>query len=82
MEHESLSERIARMEEHLEAIEKEVSEFKAESRRDRSELKLSVLSIEKDLVKYRGMVGGILIVLTAVGAFIKLSWEYIVGHLK
>lgn len=36
--------------------------------------------IDKELSQYRGMVGGILLVLTALGAFLKFSWDWVRGH--
>ena len=39
-----------------------------------------VSAIDKDLTKYRGMVGGILLVITAVVTFVKLSWGFITDH--
>lgn len=38
--------------------------------------------IEKDLAKYRGMVGGVLLVITALVTFLKMSWGFITEHLS
>lgn len=44
------------------------------------ELDAKVSAIDKDLTKYRGMVGGVLLVITAIITFVKLSWGFISDH--
>lgn len=44
------------------------------------ELDAKIDRIDVDLAKYRGMVGGILLVVTAVVAFFKLAWDGIKEH--
>ncbi len=39
-------------------------------------------SLERDLERYRGMVGAILLVTTAVATFFKLFWADLVKHIK
>lgn len=46
------------------------------------ELAHQVNRIENDLAKYRGMVGGVLLVVTAIITFAKLFWAYMLSHLK
>jgi hypothetical protein len=36
--------------------------------------------MELELTKYRGMLGGILLAVTAIGAFVKLAWGWLAGH--
>ena len=36
--------------------------------------------IDKELSQYRGMVGGVLLVLTALGAAVKLAWGWLAEH--
>ncbi len=64
-EESEMYERIARIEVSLERLE-EVAE--------------KVDSIEKDLHKYRGLVGGVLVVVTSVITLLKISWGYIKEH--
>ena len=60
-----LHERVARVEQKLEQL-------------DDIEDKLD--TIERDLVRYRGLIGGVLLVVTAVGTLLKLAWGYIESH--
>ena len=39
-------------------------------------------SLDKDLTKYRGMVGGVLLVFTAIVTFVKLFWSYLTDHVS
>ena len=65
-----LHERVAKIEERVEHIDKIASERKG--RMQRIEDKLD--NMEKDLERYRGTVGAILLVGTAVMTFLKLFW--------
>jgi hypothetical protein len=68
-------ERIARVEEILSAhVEQEGGQLEA--------LAAKMDSIELELSRYRGFVGGILLVITAVVTFVKLFGEQIIASLK
>lgn len=66
-----LHERVAKIEAKVEHIDQIASERKG--RMQRIEDKLDAM--EKDLERYRGTVGAILLVLTAVTTFLKLFWN-------
>ena len=38
--------------------------------------------LDKDLTKYRGMFGGVLLVITALVTFAKLFWSYLEDHVS
>lgn len=42
-----------------------------------NEIDQKVDRIDRDLSQYRGMVGGVLLVLTALGAFFRLGWDWL-----
>ena len=46
------------------------------------ELDRKITDIDKDLAKYRGMVGGVLLVVTAIITLFKLSWDWLVEHIR
>ncbi len=46
------------------------------------DLDTKVDNIDRDLAKYRGMVGGVLLVVTAIVTFVKLTWDWLVEHIK
>jgi uncharacterized coiled-coil protein SlyX len=73
-----LHERVARIESEVDHIDKVVTERKSDINRIESKLD----SMEKDLERYRGTVGAILLVLTAVTTFFKLFWHDIQKFLK
>ena len=66
-----LHERVAKIEARVEHIDRITSERKG--RMQRIEDKID--SMERDLERYRGTVGAILLVLTAVTTFLKLFWQ-------
>ncbi len=66
-----LHERVARIEAEVDHIDAVVSE--RHGRMQRIEDKLDAM--EKDLERYRGTVGAILLVLTAITTFFKLFWH-------
>ena len=73
-----LHERVARIESEVDHIDKVVTERKSDINRIESKLD----SMEKDLERYRGTVGAILLVLTAVTTFFKLFWHDLQKFLK
>lgn len=46
------------------------------------ELGDKITNIDKDLAKYRGMVGGVLLVVTAISAFFKFIWNDVRDRLQ
>jgi hypothetical protein len=66
-----LHERVARIESEVEHIDKIVSERHGHLQRIEDKLD----AVEKDLDRYRGTVGAILLVATAVTTFFKLFWQ-------
>ena len=74
-ETESVRERVARLEERLEAHEDDNEEKDALLKEVVSKLD----KIDKELSRYRGFVGGILLVVTAVVTFAKFFGESVVG---
>jgi|19_taG_2_1085344.scaffolds.fasta_scaffold329234_1 hypothetical protein len=46
-----------------------------------AELNKKIDGIDKDLTKYRGMVGGILLVITAIGVFFRLLGGFLKEHI-
>lgn len=46
------------------------------------QLNEKVDNIDRDLAKYRGMVGGVLLMVTAIVTFIKLTWNWLVTHVS
>jgi hypothetical protein len=80
MEHNDveLHERVAKMETEIAHIDKLVSARTGKLTAIEGKLD----SMERDLERYRGMVGAILLVSTAVVTFFKLFWDDIVKHLK
>lgn len=73
-----LHERVARIEIEVEHIDKIVSERHGHLQRIEDKLD----AMEKDLDRYRGTVGAILLVATAVTTFFKLFWHDITKFLK
>jgi ribulose 1,5-bisphosphate carboxylase large subunit-like protein len=73
-----LHERVARIEIELQHVDQIVSERRGHMRN--IEFKLD--QMEKDLERYRGMVGAILLVATAVTTFFKLFWHDIMKLIK
>jgi len=68
-----IRERIARVEQRVEDY---VAQGNTRTRQmERIEEKLDVL--EKDLSRYRGLVGGVLLVVTAIVSFFRIFWESI-----
>jgi hypothetical protein len=80
MEHSDveLHERVARMETEIAHIDKVVSA--RTGKLDAIEGKID--NMERDLERYRGMVGAILLVATAVVTFFKLFWNDLVKLMK
>lgn len=66
-----LHERVARIEAEVDHIDQIVSERHGHLQRIEDKLD----SVEKDLDRYRGTVGAILLVATAVTTFFKLFWQ-------
>ena len=73
-----LHERVARIEIEVEHIDKIVSERHGHLNRIESKLG----DLEKDMERYRGTVGAILLVLTAITTFFKLFWHDITKFFK
>lgn len=73
-----LHERVARIEIEVEHIDKIVSQRHGDMRRIEGKLD----ALEKDLERYRGTVGAILLVFTAITTFAKLFWHDIVKVFK
>lgn len=77
----------ANLQARLGRIEKDIHDLRDEFRQDFKDLDSRVTGvddrvagIDKSLSNYRGMVGGILLVITAVITAFKLSWEWIQSH--
>ena len=66
-----LHERVARIEIEVEHIDKIVSQRHGHMQR----IEDKIGAVEKDLERYRGTVGAILLVATAVTTFFKLFWQ-------
>lgn len=66
-----LHERVARIEQQVEHIDKIANQRAAQNER----IEAKIDSMEKDLERYRGMVGAVLLVVTAIGTFVKLFWQ-------
>jgi uncharacterized coiled-coil protein SlyX len=73
-----LHERVARIEIEVEHIDKVVSERHGHLQRIEDKLD----AVEKDLDRYRGTVGAILLVLGAITTFFKLFWHDITKFFK
>lgn len=73
-----LHERVAKIEEKVDHIDSIATA--RHGRIQRIEDKLDTM--EKDLERYRGMVGAILLVLTAVTTFFKLFWQDLVKYFR
>jgi hypothetical protein len=73
-----LHERVARMETEIAHIDKLVTA--RAGKLDKIEGKID--NMERDLERYRGMVGAILLVSTAVVTFFKLFWADLVKLMK
>ena len=73
-----LHERVARIELAIEHIDDRQQERIDQI--DRLEAKLDAL--DRDLQRYRGLVGGILLVVTAVATALKFFGEYVTGMFK
>lgn len=73
-----LHERVTRIEAEVTHIDRVVTERKDDIQRIENKLD----SMEKDLERYRGTVGAILLVLTAVTTFFKLFWHDVSKFLK
>lgn len=76
----SLHERVAKIEERVKHIDQLATRRNERTRRIEEKLD----SMEKDLERYRGMVGAVLLVVTAIGTFVKLFWQDLLKllHLK
>lgn len=73
-----LHERVARIEIELRHVDKLVTERSGHMRNIEAKLD----EMEKDLERYRGMVGAVLLVATAVTTFFKLFWDDIMKLIK
>ena len=73
-----LHERVAKMESEVAHIDEVVSQRRGDMQR----IEDKIDSMEKDLERYRGTVGAILLVATAVTTFFKLFWENILEQFK
>jgi hypothetical protein len=69
-----IRERLARIEERCQHLDDELTEQMAYTR----DMHKQVTLINRELGRYRGFVGAILLVLTSVGAALKMGWEYFV----
>ena len=73
-----LHERVAKIEAQVEHIDAIASERRGQLNRIEERLD----GMEKDLERYRGTVGAILLVATAVTTFFKLFWNDLIKFLK
>jgi len=67
-ESKNVGERLARVETRLKAVEDDIKE----GRKDNEAIMSKLNKIDKEFSRYRGFVGGILLMATAIGTFIKL----------
>lgn len=70
---ENVGERLARVETRLKAIEDDITDDASDIAAVMSKLE----KIDKELSRYRGFVGGILLVVTALVTFVKMFGEQI-----
>lgn len=84
MVNENNTERLARLEEKIQFIqEQNVSALRVQGELASSlkDIKSKLESIDKDIVKYKGMIGGITLVLSGVGLVILFFKEWVLKHL-
>lgn len=72
------TERLATIEERLEHIEDDI----ASEDKDLQAVMSKLEKIDKELSRYRGFVGGILLMVTAIVTFVKMFGEQISSFLK
>lgn len=73
-----LHERVAKIEARVQHIDTIASERRGQLNRIESRLD----SMEKDLERYRGTVGAIILVCSAIATFVKLFWHDLVKSIK
>lgn len=73
-----MHERMARIEAEVEHIDKIVSQRHG----DMQKISDKIDALEKDLERYRGTVGAILLFVTAITTFIKLFWQDLMRFVK
>lgn len=74
----AIHERLAVLESEIAHIQKDASERYDHLKN--VETKLDTLNLE--LQQYRGMVGAVLLVVTAIGTFVKLFWHDVIKFFK
>lgn len=74
-------ERVTRAEERIIHANGLVEERHKEVKENLESIHSRIATLEKSITKYQGFMGGVLMILTAVGTFLTMFWEVILRKL-